>query len=74
MYREEREAAFRQVPVFYEFKQTRLNLTKKTATFCLIFLTANLQAQNLGRELVFSADLCYNGANKKPLPLGEVAA
>ena len=29
---------------------------------------------NFGRELVFSADLCYNGANKKPLPLGEVAA
>ena len=24
--------------------------------------------------LVFSADLCYNGANEKPLPLGEVAA
>jgi len=30
--------------------------------------------QNFGRELVFSADLCYNGANEKPLPLGEVAA
>ena len=24
--------------------------------------------------LAFSADLCYNGANEKPLPLGEVAA
>ena len=23
-------------------------------------------AQNVGRELVFSADLCYNGANKEP--------
>ena len=23
---------------------------------------------------VFSADLWYNGANEKPLPLGEVAA
>ena len=22
--------------------------------------------QNFGRELVFSADLCYNGANEKP--------
>ena len=29
---------------------------------------------NFGRELVFSADLWYNGANEKPLPLGEVAA
>ena len=29
---------------------------------------------NFGRELVFSAVLCYNGANEKPLPLGEVAA
>ena len=24
-------------------------------------LTENLRAQNIGRELVFSADLCYNG-------------
>ena len=30
--------------------------------------------QNFGRELVFSADMCYNGANEKPLALGEVAA
>ena len=29
---------------------------------------------NFGGELVFSADLCYNGTNKKPLPWGEVAA
>ena len=29
---------------------------------------------NFGRELVSSADLWYNGANEKPLPLGEVAA
>ena len=29
---------------------------------------------NFGRELVISADLCYNGANEKPRPLGEVAA
>jgi hypothetical protein len=25
--------------------------------------------KDFGRELVFSADLCYNGADKKPLPL-----
>ena len=29
---------------------------------------------NFGRELVFSADLCYNGVNEKPLPLGSEAA
>ncbi len=29
---------------------------------------------NFGREIVFSAYLCYNEANKKPLPKGEVAA
>ena len=39
----------------------------------LLFLTENLQVQSFGRELVFSADLCYNGANEKPRPLGEVA-
>ena len=39
-----------------------------------MFLTEKSEAQNFGRELVFSADLCYNGANGKPRPLGEVAA
>ena len=29
---------------------------------------------NFGRDIVFSADLCYNGTNGKPRPLGEVAA
>ena len=24
------------------------------------------QQKNFGRELIFSADLCYNGANRKP--------
>ena len=28
---------------------------------------------NFGRELVFSADLCYNGANRKPPSEREVA-
>ena len=37
-------------------------------------LTEKLKAQKVGRELVFSADLYYNGTNEKPLPLGEVAA
>ena len=39
-----------------------------------MFQAENLKAQKVGRELVFSADMCYNGANEKPLPLGEVAA
>ena len=26
---------------------------------------------NIGRELVFSADLCYNGDNEKASPLGR---
>ena len=30
------------------------------------FLEENGQAQNNGRKIVFSADLCYNGANEKP--------
>ena len=29
---------------------------------------------NFGRDVVFSADFCYNGTNEKPRPLGEVAA
>ena len=41
--------------------------------FGVILLTENLRAQNVGRELVFSADLWYNRTNEKPLPLGEVA-
>ena len=36
-------------------------------------LTESLRTQ-IGRDIVFSADLWYNGANEKPLPLGEVAA
>ena len=30
------------------------------------FLAEKWQTQNFGRELVFSADLCYNGTNEKP--------
>ena len=29
---------------------------------------------NFGRDIAFSADLCYNGTNEKSRPLGEVAA
>jgi hypothetical protein len=35
-------------------------LRKKTSGFSLLFLTENLQTRNFGREIVFSADLCYN--------------
>ena len=34
-----------------------------------MFLTESLRPQKIGRELVFSADLWYNGTNEKPLPL-----
>ena len=47
---------------------------KKEIHFLSAFLAEKWQTQNFGRELVFSADLCYNGANEKALPLGEVAA
>ena len=47
---------------------------KKDGEISLLFLTESLRTQKIGRELVFSADLWYNGANEKPLPLGEVAA
>ena len=41
-------------------------LNKQTAVaISLLSLTENLQAQNIGRELVFSADLCYNGISEK---------
>ena len=33
---------------------------KGTYIISLLSLTENWQAQNFGRELVFSADLCYN--------------
>ena len=39
-----------------------MSLSKKEPSpFGVILLTENLRAQNVGRELVFSADLCYNG-------------
>ena len=33
---------------------------KKCEVFSLLFLTENLRTKNIGRELVFSADLWYN--------------
>ena len=39
----------------------------------LLSLTENWQAQNFGRELVFSADLWYNGVRKKPSSGRKVA-
>ena len=41
--------------------------------FLSAFLTEKWQSQNFGRELVFSADLCYNGANEKPFSGRKVA-
>ena len=39
--------------------------TQKALRVLSAFLTEKWQSQNFGRELVFSADLCYNGSNKK---------
>ncbi len=51
-----------------------VTIPKKRRKVSLLFLTEKFKAQEIGRELVFSANLWYNGANEKPLPLGEVAA
>ena len=48
---------------------------KKLVRISLLSLTENLRHKiSAEKTLVFSADLCYNGANEKPLHLGEVAA
>jgi len=47
---------------------------RSTGGFSVVLNEEFALTKNIGRELVFSADLCYNGTNKKPLPLGEVAA
>ncbi len=39
---------------------------KKQNAIGVILLTENLRAQNVARELVFSADLCYNGISENP--------
>ena len=39
---------------------------KIKARISICILSGNLAGKNFGRELVFSADLCYNGTNKKP--------
>ena len=38
----------------------------KKANGSLYILSGEIEGTNVGRELVFSADLCYNGANEKP--------
>ena len=50
-------------------------MQKKKPTLLSAFLAENQQHENIGRELVFSADLCYNGSSKKASrrePLGYV--
>ena len=48
---------------------------KKETAFLSAFLAENWQAQNFGRELLFSVDLCYNGGSvKASLVQREVAA
>ena len=48
-------------------------LRNEAYPFLSAFLTEKWQSQNFGRELVFSADLCYNGANEKPSSGRKVA-
>ena len=52
---------------------SRIASTTKGQSFLSAFLTEKWQSQNFGRELVFSADLCYNGANEKPSSGRKVA-
>jgi hypothetical protein len=47
---------------------------KRTKSLFSVVLNGEFAVKKFGRELVFSADLCYNGTNEKPRPLGEVAA
>jgi len=42
-------------------------------TFVGVDVLGDPQQTNFGRELVFSADLCYNGTNEKPPSEREVA-
>ncbi len=37
-------------------------------------ISADEHTNNSCRDIVLSADMCYNWANEKPRPLGEVAA
>ena len=41
-------------------------MQKNPASISLLSLTEKSQTKNIGRELFFSADLCYNRANEKP--------
>jgi len=50
-----------------------LKYDKKEQALLSAFLVEKWQSQNFGRELVFSADLCYNGTNEKPPSEREVA-
>jgi hypothetical protein len=44
--------------------QYGLGYYEKRLILSLLFLTESLRTQKIGRELVFSADLWYNGNNK----------
>ena len=46
---------------FEGFFVVRAHSKSKGYLFLSAFLAENWQAQNFGRDVVFSADLCYNG-------------
>jgi len=43
---------------------------QKSTPFSVV-LNGEIAGTNVGRELVFSADLCYNKANEKASPFGR---
>ena len=47
--------------------------TKNKHALISAFLAEKWQTQKFGRDIVFSADLCYNDANEKPPSEREVA-
>ena len=49
-------------------------VTKKPWKLFSVVLNGEFADTKNRQWIVFSADLCYNGANEKPLSLGEVAA
>ena len=67
---EENECPICQSTITYE---PMIDCEKEKLKVLSAFLTEKWQSQNFGRELVFSADLCYNGANEKPSSGRKVA-
>ncbi len=58
---------------FASFKANKISLKPKGFNITIAVAIISLRrSRNI--TLAFSANLCYNGVNERPLPLGEVAA